>query len=188
MTPPPVWTAFMPRIWMILSLCLTLVAAPVSAACYADYKAKQDGPLRLHYGVIELDDSLCGDRSRAAAEISRRIAGDGWQLLSVVGILDADAAERKRADCRTVFPSLLKTAVPLARAVAVGIAAIVAILLVAAVFLFLNLPDANAFDARVERIFIENTGLTSGEDIQLFANPGAIGHRLCGGAGKLPGS
>lgn len=41
------------------------------------------------------------------------------------------------------------------RAVALGIAAIVAILLGAAVLLFVNLPDANAFDARVERLFVE---------------------------------
>jgi DNA-binding winged helix-turn-helix (wHTH) protein len=45
--------------------------------------------------------------------------------------------------------------------------AIVAILLVAAVFLFLSLPDANAFNARVERIFIEND-LTSGAEIKLL--------------------
>lgn len=42
------------------------------------------------------------------------------------------------------------------RVVAGGIAAIVLILLAAAVFLFVNLPDANAFNARVERIFVEN--------------------------------
>ncbi len=42
-----------------------------------------------------------------------------------------------------------------------GLIAIVAILLVAAVLLFSNLPDANAFNARVERIFIENDTLTS---------------------------
>ena len=39
------------------------------------------------------------------------------------------------------------------RVVAGGIAAIVLILLGAAVFLFVNLPDGNAFDARVERIW-----------------------------------
>ncbi|WP_417268374.1 winged helix-turn-helix domain-containing protein [Celeribacter baekdonensis] len=45
--------------------------------------------------------------------------------------------------------------------------AIVAILLIAAVFLFLNLPDANAFNARVERIFVEND-LTSTAEIKLL--------------------
>lgn len=54
------------------------------------------------------------------------------------------------------------------RVVAFGIAAIVAILLGAAVFLFLNLPDANAFNARVERLFVENDDLTSFADIKLL--------------------
>ncbi|WP_259792446.1 winged helix-turn-helix domain-containing protein [Aliiroseovarius crassostreae] len=52
--------------------------------------------------------------------------------------------------------------------VVAGVAAIVAILLMAAVFLFLSLPDANAFNARVERIFIENDNLTSGAEIKLL--------------------
>jgi DNA-binding winged helix-turn-helix (wHTH) protein len=42
------------------------------------------------------------------------------------------------------------------RVVAFGIAAIVLILLAAAVFLFVNLPDANAFNAKVTQIFLEN--------------------------------
>jgi DNA-binding winged helix-turn-helix (wHTH) protein len=42
------------------------------------------------------------------------------------------------------------------RVVAFGIAAIVLILLAAAVFLFVNLPDANAFNAKVTQIFVEN--------------------------------
>jgi len=54
------------------------------------------------------------------------------------------------------------------RVIIYGIAAIVAILLGAAVLLFLNLPDANAFNARVERIFIENDALTASEDIKLL--------------------
>jgi DNA-binding winged helix-turn-helix (wHTH) protein len=53
------------------------------------------------------------------------------------------------------------------RVVAGGIAAIVLILLAAAVFLFLSLPDANAFNARVERIFVEND-LRSRAEIQLL--------------------
>ncbi len=54
------------------------------------------------------------------------------------------------------------------RVVAVGLAAIVAILLAAAVVLFLSLPDANAFNERVERIFVANDGLTSGTDIKFL--------------------
>ena len=53
------------------------------------------------------------------------------------------------------------------RVVLIGIVAMVAILALAAVFLFLNLPDANAFNARVERIFVEND-LTSEAEIRLL--------------------
>lgn len=48
-----------------------------------------------------------------------------------------------------------------------GVVAIVAILLIAAVLLFVNLPDANAFNARVERIFVEND-LTTQAEIKLL--------------------
>lgn len=61
-----------------------------------------------------------------------------------------------------------ETARTAGRVTVLGMAAIVAILLVAAVVLFLTLPDGNAFNARVERIFVENTGLTSDEDIALL--------------------
>lgn len=53
------------------------------------------------------------------------------------------------------------------RIVYLGIAAIVVILLASAVFIFASLPDANAFNARVERIFVEND-LTSAAEIKLL--------------------
>lgn len=53
------------------------------------------------------------------------------------------------------------------RIVVLGIIAIVTILAIAAIFLFLNLPDANAFNARVERVFVEND-LTSNAEIKLL--------------------
>ena len=54
------------------------------------------------------------------------------------------------------------------RVVAYGIAAIVLILLAATVVLFLNLPDANAFNARVEQLFVDNNDLTTGAEIKLL--------------------
>ncbi|WP_424967149.1 MULTISPECIES: winged helix-turn-helix domain-containing protein [unclassified Dinoroseobacter] len=54
------------------------------------------------------------------------------------------------------------------RVVLAGIGAIVTILLIAAVVLFRSLPDANAFNARVERIFVENDALTTGDQIKLL--------------------
>lgn len=54
------------------------------------------------------------------------------------------------------------------RVLTFGILAVVAILALAALFLFLTLPDADAFNARVERIFVENDDLTSQTEIKLL--------------------
>ncbi|NDV02731.1 hypothetical protein GZA08_17340 [Pseudoroseicyclus sp. CLL3-39] len=49
-----------------------------------------------------------------------------------------------------------------------GIASIFAVLVIAALLLFLNLPDANAFNARVEQLFIENADLRSQAEVKLL--------------------
>ncbi|WP_295313441.1 hypothetical protein [Roseobacter sp.] len=54
------------------------------------------------------------------------------------------------------------------RIVISGISGIVAILLIAAVLLFWALPDANAFNARVEQLFVENNNLTNQAEIMLL--------------------
>lgn len=54
------------------------------------------------------------------------------------------------------------------RTLAIGVAAIIAILAAAAGVLFWSLPDAGAFNDRVERIFVENDDLTSDAEIKLL--------------------
>ena len=49
-----------------------------------------------------------------------------------------------------------------------GISVIVVILATAAILLFVNLPDANAFNARVEQLFVENASLTGQAEIKLL--------------------
>lgn len=58
--------------------------------------------------------------------------------------------------------------VPANRFVIFGIAAIVALLAAAAFVLVYALPDGNAFNEHVERIFIENDDLTSGTELRLL--------------------
>ncbi|WP_095588754.1 hypothetical protein [Actibacterium ureilyticum] len=86
---------------LLLSLGLIIglgTAGPAAAACFADYKAKKDKPLRLHYGVIELPAAACDSRKTAAAEITKRIRGDGWKLLNVMSTFGNDGlAERKES-------------------------------------------------------------------------------------------
>ncbi|GAA6209303.1 response regulator transcription factor [Cognatishimia sp. WU-CL00825] len=54
------------------------------------------------------------------------------------------------------------------RVVTFGIIAIVAILLGAGALLLLTLPDANAFNYRVEQLFVENDDLTRQADLKLL--------------------
>ncbi len=69
-------------------LALALAGTPAAADCYADYKAKRDDPLQLHYGVIALPDAACAEANVTQAEIAARIAVDGWTLLTVVSVFD----------------------------------------------------------------------------------------------------
>ena len=81
-------------------VALLLGASMAQAACYADYKAKQDDPLRLHYGVIEVS----GDCSVSSAErqLEGRLAANGWELLNVLGVFD-DAGLDERKDSAGEF-------------------------------------------------------------------------------------
>lgn len=83
---------------LALALAATFAfATQAGAACFADYKAKRDAPLQLHYGVVQLPESACSRRA-AADEIQRRIGADGWQLLTVVSVFDdSGLAEREQS-------------------------------------------------------------------------------------------
>ena len=80
---------------------LALAVTDARAACYADYKAKQDAPLRLHYGVIELPEDPCTVEA-AAVELEARLADD-WQLLQVVGVFDETGLAEREASAGAYF-------------------------------------------------------------------------------------
>ena len=89
----------------MLRLCLSLaiaatLALPAHAECYADYKAKQDDPLRLHYGVAEV--SGC-DAAAAEAELTPRLAAAGWVLLNVIGVFGPEGLEERKASAAEYF-------------------------------------------------------------------------------------
>lgn len=72
------------------------LAAPAGAACFADYKAKQDDPLRLHYGVAEVPDTAC-DPKAAVGVLRPRLAQAGWTLLNVLSIFGPEGLDERRA-------------------------------------------------------------------------------------------
>lgn len=78
------------------------LAAPAQAACYAQYKAKQDNPLRFHVGVAEVADADC---SKAAAKraLAPRLAQGGWTLLNVIDIFGPEGLDEGKASAREYF-------------------------------------------------------------------------------------
>lgn len=82
-------------------IILMLGAGAAQANCYADYKAKQDNPLQLQYGVAQVygDCSVDG----AWAELNQRLSGNGWQLLEVIGVFDDAGLDERRSSAGDFF-------------------------------------------------------------------------------------
>ena len=85
---------------ILLSLALSalpvLAASAAQADCYADYKAKQDSPLRLHYGVAQINGAC--NAGAARAELKQRLAAQGWTLLNVLSVFGEEGlAQRKES-------------------------------------------------------------------------------------------
>ncbi|MFK7834615.1 MAG: hypothetical protein AB8B60_00210 [Sulfitobacter sp.] len=81
---------------LLTAALLASLALPAHAAgCYADYKAKQDNPLRLHYGVVQINGAC--DAQSAAAELAPRLAAQGWTLLNIVSVFGEDGLAQRKA-------------------------------------------------------------------------------------------
>lgn len=93
-----------PRLRVLLPLmaAMALTALPASAECYADYKAKQDDPLRLHYGVAQVSDTNCSKKG-AKAELGDRLAAAGWTLLNVVSTFGPEGLAERQASAGEYF-------------------------------------------------------------------------------------
>jgi hypothetical protein len=85
----------------VFAALMVLATPALAAQCFADYKAKQDNPLRLHYGVIELQ----GDCSEPAAEreVKSRLAQGGWTLLNVISVFGPDGLSERRDNAGAFF-------------------------------------------------------------------------------------
>ncbi|WP_353475456.1 hypothetical protein PVT71_18025 [Salipiger sp. H15] len=81
---------------LALSLLLALGATAAQADCYAEYKAKQDDPLRLQYGIALLPTETCPSKNTAAAQLEIRLDRNGWTLLSVVALSEKPPSEEKK--------------------------------------------------------------------------------------------
>lgn len=89
----------MTRISLIIAFCVAATSA--QAACFADYKAKQDDPLRLHYGVAQIAGACTP--ANAAVEIGPRIATAGWTLLNIVSVFDDGGLQERKESAGAFF-------------------------------------------------------------------------------------
>ena len=90
---------------MRLLTCLTLglaFASPAAAECFADYKAKQDDPLRLHYGVAQVLETACSPDA-AERELAPRLAQEGWTLLNVLATFGPEGLDERKASAGAYF-------------------------------------------------------------------------------------
>lgn len=86
----------------LLTLVLVILfAGTADARCYADYKAKRDQPLRLHYGVAELR-GACNQRA-AQSELRDRLSANGWTLLQVMSVFGPDGLDRRKASAGSYY-------------------------------------------------------------------------------------
>ena len=69
----------------LLALCAALLASPASAACVAEYKAKKSNPTQYQHSTMSVPDSACSPGA-AASVVRSRLAGQGWQLLTIVKV------------------------------------------------------------------------------------------------------
>ncbi len=85
----------------LVALCLLLATPALAENCYADYKAKQNNPLRLHYGVAQIN-AAC-TKAAAQADLQQRLKSGGWVLLTVLSVFDGTGLEGKNADARQFY-------------------------------------------------------------------------------------
>ncbi len=79
------------------------MAMPATAACYADYKAKKDNPLKLHYGVAQVPASACTSPRAAAKAIAPRLEAAGWSLLNIVSVFGDEGLNGRKANAGSYY-------------------------------------------------------------------------------------
>ena len=85
-----------PMMTVLALLGALTLATPATAACFVEYKAKQDDPLRLHYGILEISTTSCPGNAQALA--AARLQNGGWTLLTVLGLSTDTPSAQQRAN------------------------------------------------------------------------------------------
>lgn len=89
----------------LIAAAVFVSAAPGHADCFVDYKAKQDDPLKLHYGVAQIADPDCVSTEAAARALAPRLEKGGWTLLTILSIFDDTGLEGKQVSAGKFYLS-----------------------------------------------------------------------------------
>lgn len=91
------------RAILIAFAALILFGVPGQAACYADYKASRDNPLKLHYGVIEINANPCVMSGQVQTTVAQRLGAAGWKLLQVQSVFEDGGLSGRKQDAGQYF-------------------------------------------------------------------------------------
>ena len=84
-------------------LALAWLGTPLQTACYADYKASRENPLRLHYGVMKVSANPCAKSDKVSATVAKRLNKAGWKLLQVRSVFDDGGLQKRKKDAGKYF-------------------------------------------------------------------------------------
>lgn len=89
------------RLPLFAALLVAFSTPTFAADCYADYKAKQDNPLRLHYGVAEISGAC--SKASARAQLTQRLGAQNWKLLNVVSVFGPEGLAKRKDSAGSNF-------------------------------------------------------------------------------------
>ena len=90
--------------WVAAVSFMVAMPSMASAACFVDYKAKQNsGGLKLHYGVMKLPGAACNNNAAARQVVAKRLAQGGWKLLAIMARFDKSGLSQRQANAGAYF-------------------------------------------------------------------------------------
>lgn len=93
------------KIALVATIGFALTVPSLAAAdCFVDYKAKQSASgLKLHYGVMKLPGNACSNNANAQKFVAKRLANNGWTLLTVISKFDQSGLTQRQANAGAYF-------------------------------------------------------------------------------------
>jgi uncharacterized membrane protein len=90
--------------WVAAVSFMVAMPSMASAACFVDYKAKQNsGGLKLHYGVMKLPGNACENNAAARQVVTKRLAQGGWKLLAIMSRFDKSGLSQRQNNAGAYF-------------------------------------------------------------------------------------